>query len=54
VECGDFIKTKSSGLKQNNVPQGGRASAREERGQTAIWLLFYIKKQKIGVFYDKI
>ncbi len=28
VECGDFNKNKNSGLKQTNVPQGGRASVR--------------------------
>ena len=29
MECGDYIKNKHSGLKQNNVPQGGRASAQK-------------------------
>ena len=38
MECGDYIKNKHSGLKQNNVPLGGRASAQKP----AVMLAFFL------------
>lgn len=50
MECGDYIKI-NSGLKQNNVPQGGRASA--QKGVRDVGLLF-LAKLVIGGFSCKI
>lgn len=50
MECGDYIKI-NSGLKQNNVPQGGRASA--QKGVRDVGLLF-LAKLVIGGFSYKI
>ncbi len=40
VECGDYIKNKHSGLKQNNVPQGwARISAGKRQTRVASFFL---------------